>query len=77
MSSTSHFPDLQSFQQQSDDFISWLQGNPGVNVSPKIKLSDLRSSGAGRGVGKHINQPTESINPLANAIIIKALHSDQ
>jgi hypothetical protein len=52
MSSSAHFPDSQSFQQQSNEFVSWLEANPGVKVNPKIILADLRSTGAGRGVGK-------------------------
>jgi hypothetical protein len=52
MSSSAHFPDSQSFQQQSNEFISWLEASPGVKVNPKIILADLRSTGAGRGVGK-------------------------
>lgn len=52
MSSSAHFPDLQNFQHQSDEFVAWLEANPGVNVNSKLILADLRSSGAGRGVGK-------------------------
>ncbi|KAJ5566865.1 hypothetical protein N7535_006171 [Penicillium sp. DV-2018c] len=50
MSSTTHFPDAEGFQQQSDNFMSWLQATPGVQLNPKIKLADLRAIGAGRGV---------------------------
>ncbi|KAJ5674777.1 uncharacterized protein N7477_004711 [Penicillium maclennaniae] len=50
MSSSAHFPDSQSFQQQSNEFVFWLEANPGVKVNPKIFLADLRSSGEGRGV---------------------------
>ncbi|EPS26225.1 hypothetical protein PDE_01161 [Penicillium oxalicum 114-2] len=50
MSSSAHFADPSSFQQQSNDFVSWLESCPGVQVNPKICLADLRSTGAGRGV---------------------------
>ncbi|GMG37734.1 unnamed protein product [Aspergillus oryzae var. brunneus] len=50
MSSTIHFHDPANFQSQSDEFISWLSGKPGVKVNPKIRLADLRSRAAGRGV---------------------------
>ncbi|KAJ5139285.1 uncharacterized protein N7515_004133 [Penicillium bovifimosum] len=50
MSSTTHFPDAEGFQQQSNNFMSWLQATPGVQLNPKIRLADLRASGAGRGV---------------------------
>ncbi|KAB8216736.1 hypothetical protein BDV33DRAFT_150798 [Aspergillus novoparasiticus] len=50
MSSTVHFLDPANFQSQSDEFISWLSGKPGVKVNPKIRLADLRSRAAGRGV---------------------------
>ncbi|KAF7591280.1 hypothetical protein BBP40_001789 [Aspergillus hancockii] len=50
MSSTIHFPDSTNFQAQSEEFISWLSGKPGVKINPKIRLADLRSRAAGRGV---------------------------
>lgn len=53
MSSSAHFPDPSSFQHQSDRFVAWLEASPGVKVNPKICLADLRSTGAGRGVGKY------------------------
>jgi hypothetical protein len=52
MSSATHFPDVEGFQQQSDNFMSWLQASSGVQLNPKLRLADLRASGAGRGVGK-------------------------
>lgn len=51
MSCVTHFPDADSFQRQSDEFIAWLAQRPGVRISPKIRVADLRSQGAGRGVG--------------------------
>jgi hypothetical protein len=57
MSSSTHFSDPSSFQQQSNEFISWLESNPGVKANQKILLADLRSSGAGRGVGKLTAKP--------------------
>ncbi|GFF78169.1 ribosomal lysine N-methyltransferase 4 [Aspergillus lentulus] len=50
MSSSAHFPDSDSFQRQSDEFITWLAGNPGVRINSKINVADLRSKSAGRGV---------------------------
>lgn len=51
MSSAAHFPDSGSFQRQSDEFIAWLAQRPNVRINPKIQVADLRSQGAGRGVG--------------------------
>ena len=51
MASTAHFPDPVCFQQQSNEFISWLTGKPGVRMNSKIRLTDLTSLNAGRGVG--------------------------
>lgn len=51
MSSTAHFPDADSFHRQSDEFMAWLVQNPGVRVNSKIRIADLRSRDAGRGVG--------------------------
>ncbi|PLB49463.1 SET domain protein [Aspergillus steynii IBT 23096] len=50
MSSTAHFPDPDHFQSQSDQFLHWLAGKQGVQINPKIRLADLRSQAAGRGV---------------------------
>ncbi|KAH8431302.1 ribosomal lysine N-methyltransferase [Aspergillus melleus] len=50
MSSTAHFPDPDHFQHQSDEFLHWLAGKPGVQINPKIRIADLRSQAAGRGV---------------------------
>jgi hypothetical protein len=51
MSSATHFPDADDFQRQSDEFTSWLSQQPGVRINPHIQVADLRSQGAGRGVG--------------------------
>ncbi|EDN04563.1 SET domain-containing protein [Histoplasma capsulatum] len=50
MSDSSHFGECNRFLQLSDEFMSWLKQRPGVKVSPKIKIADLRSEGAGRGI---------------------------
>ncbi|KAL1980304.1 hypothetical protein VTN96DRAFT_4362 [Rasamsonia emersonii] len=50
MSTTTHFPDADCFQRQSDEFVSWLSQKPGVRINPNIQVTDLRSQGAGRGV---------------------------
>ncbi|PYH88546.1 SET domain-containing protein [Aspergillus ellipticus CBS 707.79] len=50
MSSTSQFLDPDYFQRQSDGFLTWLAGKPGVRINPKIQIADLRSHAAGRGV---------------------------
>jgi hypothetical protein len=64
MSSTTHFPDTEGFQQQSDNFMSWLQASSGVQINPKLRLADLRESGAGRGVGKWLKYlPKYKISP--------------
>ncbi|BFZ61418.1 Ribosomal lysine N-methyltransferase 4 [Saitoella coloradoensis] len=38
------------FDQKSDMFMTWLQSQPAVQISPKIALQDYRSDNAGRGV---------------------------
>ncbi|KAJ9361524.1 hypothetical protein DTO027B9_685 [Paecilomyces variotii] len=50
MSSTVHFPDADNFQRQADEFLAWLSQKPGVRISPKIQVTDLRGQAAGRGV---------------------------
>ena len=40
------------FDWRSADLVMWLKQQPGATVSSKIQLTDLRSRGAGRGVGK-------------------------
>lgn len=39
------------FQGLSSNFLKWFKSNPGTRLSTKITLADLRSGGAGRGVG--------------------------
>lgn len=51
MSSSTHFVDPNSFDRQSEEFMAWLSHRPGVRVSSKIHIADLRSMDAGRGVG--------------------------
>lgn len=65
MASTAHFPDPVSFQQQSNEFISWLTGKPGVRMNSKIRMADLRSLDAGRGVGTCPISPPKSLTSLA------------
>lgn len=62
MSSTAHFSDPDHFQSQSDEFMHWLAGKPGVQINPKIRLADLRSQAAGRGVGTFLF-PTKAARP--------------
>ncbi|RMJ24606.1 SET domain-containing protein [Aspergillus sp. HF37] len=50
MSSSTHFVDPASFQHQSDEFTHWLASRPGIRISSKIHVADLRSIDAGRGV---------------------------
>lgn len=52
MSLPSHFTDDAGFAQLSDGFVNWLKRSPGVRLSPKIQIADLRFESAGRGVGK-------------------------
>lgn len=54
MSVPSHSAGYDAFNKASDDFLVWLQHCPGFRVSPKIKISDLRSNGAGRGVSEYL-----------------------
>ncbi|PLN83490.1 SET domain protein [Aspergillus taichungensis] len=50
MSPTMHSPSHEDFQRQTDDFMTWLAGRSGVKINPKIRVQDLRSQAAGRGV---------------------------
>ncbi|KAL4999062.1 hypothetical protein BDV10DRAFT_184715 [Aspergillus recurvatus] len=50
MSSSTHFPDSDNFQRQSDEFATWLSSRAGVIVNSKIRIADLRAKAAGRGV---------------------------
>lgn len=72
MSSSTHFPDSPNFQRQSDDFISWLSGKPGVNINPNIAVADLRSQGAGRGVGTFFPRQPRISSSVAFVLCIPA-----
>ncbi|KAJ5628569.1 hypothetical protein N7490_010797 [Penicillium lividum] len=77
MSSSAHFSDPQSFQQQSNEFISWLESNPGVKANPKILLADLRSTGAGRGVVARANiSEGEELFSIPRSLILAVQNSD-
>ncbi|KAJ5109812.1 hypothetical protein N7532_002457 [Penicillium argentinense] len=77
MSSVAHFPDSSSFQQQSDDFVAWLEANPGVRINPKIRLADLRASGAGRGVLARANiEEGEELFSIPRSLILAVQNSD-
>jgi hypothetical protein len=39
------------FTELSNNFTSWLISSKAAVINPSIALADLRSSGAGRGVG--------------------------
>ena len=49
------------FDWRSGDLITWLEKRPGAQVNPRIQLTDLRSRGAGRGVG---NIPRTSLQRI-------------
>lgn len=53
-SAMSNSGECDRFSQLSDEFMCWLKQNPGVRVSPKIKIADLRFEGAGRGIGMFV-----------------------
>ena len=42
---------MADFEGAGQAFLAWLQQS-GAEISPKIKLEDLRHAQAGRGVGK-------------------------
>ena len=44
-------PDNDPFDHKTEAFLAWLQQRPGVSISPKIQIADLRHIGAGRGIG--------------------------
>ncbi|KAK2865467.1 hypothetical protein FQN49_003551 [Arthroderma sp. PD_2] len=52
MSISMDLTDNDQFNQLSDDFMLWLlQSSPHFRVHPNICIADLRSTGAGRGIG--------------------------
>ncbi|CAP86520.1 hypothetical protein E8E15_006320 [Penicillium rubens] len=77
MSSTAHFPDAEGFQQQSDNFMSWLQASPGVQLNPKLRLADLRATGAGRGVVAQSNiSEGEELFSVPRAMVLTVQNSE-
>ncbi|KAJ5734764.1 hypothetical protein N7533_013167 [Penicillium manginii] len=77
MSSSTHFSDPSSFQQQSNNFTSWLEGSPGVKVNSKIFLADLRANGAGRGIVARSNiEEGEELFSIPRSLILAVQNSD-
>lgn len=67
MASTAHFPGHVSFQQQANEFISWLSSKPLVSINPKIRMVDLGSVNVEQGVGtSSIKARNLSCNMLEN-----------
>ncbi|ODM20394.1 hypothetical protein SI65_03447 [Aspergillus cristatus] len=76
MSSTTHFPDPVSFQQQSDDFLGWLTSRPGVRMNSNIRVADLRSLNAGRGVVAQSDIPEgEELFAIPRGLILSVQNS--
>ncbi|PYH48228.1 ribosomal lysine N-methyltransferase [Aspergillus saccharolyticus JOP 1030-1] len=76
MSSTTHFSDSTHFQQQSDEFLTWLTALSGVKVNPKIQIADLRASGAGRGVVARLDlEEGEELFTIPRAHVLSAQNS--
>ena len=48
---TPNIPHMADFDNASQAFLAWLRQS-GAEISPRIKLADLRNKDAGRGVGK-------------------------
>lgn len=47
-------PTDDDFSQRTQIFLQWFRSLPGATFHEGIQIQDLRSQGAGRGVGKHI-----------------------
>ena len=45
---------MDDFERPSEAFMLWLKTEQSASVSDKIQLADLRSQGAGRGVGPSV-----------------------
>ena len=45
--------EVEEFHSRSAEFLNWLEAQDGVSISPKIQLTDLRSTGAGRVVSMY------------------------
>jgi hypothetical protein len=43
------------FQHNSSTFLEWFTAEDNTRLNSKLELADLRDSGAGRGVGKHLS----------------------
>lgn len=45
-------PAVTDFAQRTENFLQWFRSLPGATFHENIQIQDLRSQGAGRGVGK-------------------------
>lgn len=42
------------FSAKTSEFLAWFKSQPGTTFHPDIEIQDLRSRGAGRGIGMFI-----------------------
>ncbi|KAL4926456.1 ribosomal lysine N-methyltransferase [Aspergillus undulatus] len=74
MFSSTHSPNPDDFERQSNEFATWLLSRPGVTVNSKIRIADLRGNAAGRGVGKFFS--TRTSFPSSKPLVIAVTQSD-
>lgn len=67
-------PETDEFTQQNERFLHWLQNSMSFTLNPKIAIADLRSSGAGRGLGTLIPISPSLLNPPARSSLTPILH---
>jgi hypothetical protein len=63
---------MADFDGDSQSFLAWLQRS-GAEISPKIKLEDLRNAQAGRGVGKWHPSDTKGHPTLLTILLVQHL----
>ena len=67
-----------TFNEETETFMSWLRQRSAAAINPKIRIADLRQIGAGRGVGVLFQRPsTTCISSDLVLVAIEDIEDDE
>ena len=66
-----------NFDTNTSGFLRWLREHPGITVSRKIEIADLRDHNAGRGIGDGPSLPFVSILAEGPVVAVEDVEEDE